>query len=1207
MGAPAGQAFWSQVERDFLSDLETTLNRIGAGLDLIFVTGDIAFDGKREQYDRFDRFIDRLQRPFGTGEEPFLFTVPGNHDFRRPQGESAYSYAVLDFYRYDQHPLARHLKQSLWQEKNPSLLQPPFSEYVSWRSRRNTREFSKPAVVDTHVSYFPGDMSVVLEKNGFRLALVGLNSAWMQHSDENFEGRLEISREQLQASLPPRENVFDLLPGQGSDSADQALLLMHHPMNWLSEQAKTEFRQSIYPDGRQFALALYGHQHEGRSEVTAISGGSGRRFYQGASLFGLEHYGTATEERSFGYSLGRITRDGEVVVWPRVVVSRASGALKFDVDTSFDERLDDGSILLRQATVPAVRPRRSSPSGTYRSTTPASGGGLSTSSEDDIAKEELLRFRDWSLRLHARSSLIGIGANDFPFSIEEIYIPLRVVASGGVLDLKRAEGFRGRAPSRMTGETIELSEVFVRAEGRDILLFGEPGAGKTMALRKILHQTWLEGGPSLGLAEGTVPLLLRLRSMTQEQQRSQQPLLALIEKELDATSGGVWNAEFAGRLWRRGRLLLLLDGLDEIPDSGLRADVCGAVARSVAALRGQHIRAVVSCRYSGFTPDIRYDGELTSYDLLSLDDVQITAFLERWFGAARAALERDPTRRDSARLGGIDQARQLANELNAVGVDPGLRMLVTTPLFLTLLSVVCLRKGQVPPRRVDFFRECIQTLLGSWPRERGIAVRWTDTDALSIMRPLALAMHRRQVRELSRTEILGLIHEEVEWLRRKLGLDAKALTAEVFLDWAHKGSGLLVQDEEQQIGFSHLALQEYLAAAEIAAHGRTAITELAQNFGVEWWTEVILLAVALPDHRVFEPLVQAVVAGNALPSAAELMVRVVREAHEARSSPFLPVLEDETQPSAKRAAILRALLDRADTDVVRVATKLIAHPDPDLHFLADRLVQLERREAEADSQDGHAAGANASQQTIVEPNTGIRLLPVPGGRLIMGDKELAYASPEHRVRLASYWLAETPVTNAQYLKYTQATGQRNPRYAEDRRFGSPNQPVVAISWDKATAFCEWLATASGLDVRLPTEAQWEFAARGPNSYRYPWGDEKPDATRAHFGLGTGIATAEVGSHPAGRGPFKHLDLAGNVAEWCRDVWNSEIYAARARAGKGESLNPEVASGDASRRCLRGGCVTMDDRALRSATRGRSLATTTSQDIGFRVAVIPPKP
>jgi len=161
---------------------------------------------------------------------------------------------------------------------------------------------------------------------------------------------------------------------------------------------------------------------------------------------------------------------------------------------------------------------------------------------------------------------------------------------------------------------------------------------------------------------------------------------------------------------------------------------------------------------------------------------------------------------------------------------------------------------------------------------------------------------------------------------------------------------------------------------------------------------------------------------------------------------------------------------------------------------------------------------------------------------------------------------------------------------------------VQLMRQVAAAFCRWLAGECGRPVQLPSEAQWELAARGEEGRAYPWGDEEPDAGRAVFGLESGSGQpAPVGSMPAGRGPYGHLDLAGNVWEWCADVWNEQAYAAH--AGR-EVADPVVQEGKGGSRALRSGGWLGGAWRLRSAQRDGYSAVTRNFDMGFRAAVSP---
>jgi formylglycine-generating enzyme required for sulfatase activity len=244
--------------------------------------------------------------------------------------------------------------------------------------------------------------------------------------------------------------------------------------------------------------------------------------------------------------------------------------------------------------------------------------------------------------------------------------------------------------------------------------------------------------------------------------------------------------------------------------------------------------------------------------------------------------------------------------------------------------------------------------------------------------------------------------------------------------------------------------------------------------------------------------------------------------------------------------------------------------------------------------------------------TGMRFLWVEGGMFQMGSNDIenvAHASPCHPVRISSFWIGETPITREQYQTYLRENNNVNtPSFWLDDRFSHPQQPVVGVSWDDAVSFCEWLQKETGLNVVLPTEAQWEYVARSSDGRRYPWGNETLDETRACFGRDENSGSpCIVGSFINGRGYFETLDQSGNVWEWCRDAWNEDAYQNRSQELEQCVSDPVNISEDTRWRSLRGGGWDNsgeETKYLQSAYRMGNLKNIQHWAHGFRVAVIP---
>lgn len=199
--------------------------------------------------------------------------------------------------------------------------------------------------------------------------------------------------------------------------------------------------------------------------------------------------------------------------------------------------------------------------------------------------------------------------------------------------------------------------------------------------------------------------------------------------------------------------------------------------------------------------------------------------------------------------------------------------------------------------------------------------------------------------------------------------------------------------------------------------------------------------------------------------------------------------------------------------------------------------------------------------TMTSPVDGAVMVYVPAGEFLMGsagsDSEADRdETPQHVVYLDAFWIDRTEVTNDMYRQCVQAGGCTEPshsrRYALD---GYGNHPALGISWRQAFEYCAWAGR------RLPTEAEWEKAARGTDSRLYPWGNEAPDASRLNFDHIVNDTT-EVGSYPSGASPFGALDMAGNVWEWTADGYDENYYSNSPRENPtgGTSVNQKVLRG-----------------------------------------------
>jgi formylglycine-generating enzyme required for sulfatase activity len=224
----------------------------------------------------------------------------------------------------------------------------------------------------------------------------------------------------------------------------------------------------------------------------------------------------------------------------------------------------------------------------------------------------------------------------------------------------------------------------------------------------------------------------------------------------------------------------------------------------------------------------------------------------------------------------------------------------------------------------------------------------------------------------------------------------------------------------------------------------------------------------------------------------------------------------------------------------------------------------------------------------------LQLANIPGGSFTMGnDNGRADERPAHRVTLAPFRAAVKPVCNAEYDAFVQATGREQAPFRSDERFSDPLQPVAGVSWHDAVAYCEWLAAMSHLPLRLPTEAEREFAALGglaPGT-DWPWGNEAPENLEALGGI-VHLNQPHVPGPECRNGYGLHC-MVDNLHEWCSDWYNTAYYAASPlKAPKGPDSG--------SRRSSRGGSWRHSVKFNRISARSSLDPTYHYNDYGFRV-------
>jgi formylglycine-generating enzyme required for sulfatase activity/energy-coupling factor transporter ATP-binding protein EcfA2 len=767
-----------------------------------------------------------------------------------------------------------------------------------------------------------------------------------------------------------------------------------------------------------------------------------------------------------------------------------------------------------------------------------------------------------------------------------------------------APGDPGRDRNRGAGEapgadtaTVTVNQAL--AEHRRLVVLGDPGSGKTTLLRylALLYARDLAEDrrlvrDTLGLAEpGTLPVLLPLRQIGR--------FLAEHRLRDDGTEGHAILLELLVRVLKNerielpvgffddwlngGRAAVLLDGLDEVADPGLR--------RRVARLVDAFTRAYPNCRYCvtsrivGYTDSARL-GEgyaITTVRDFSPDDIRV--FLTQWHRlVAVGQLGPGETAEGVA-------ARQTEQLVEAIDKSERVRELAINPLMLTVIALIHRDRVKLPDRRAELYQEAVDVLLGKWDEARGVPESlilsegpFDIGDRRLVLQHVALAMHQQGVKEIDAGPLRELLADQL----RAAVVKPRELDACVarFLQVIQERTGLLIARAEGTYAFSHLTFQEYLAALAIAGRDDYLEYSLARCPD-PWWRETILLeagALSTQSKEKTSRLIRAIADVKKEPEPYHNLVLAAECLRDAGANRVVGDLETEIRDRLTR---------ELETPVSHGRFGIV-------HTLFTRGMTPEwatRRRIAAAEALGRIGGAQFWTRPYGEPEW----VRIPGGPFTMGEGTQA-----HRVDLADFAIARVPITNAQYRLFVQATGHQAPSRWEAGRIprGKEGHPVVSVDFQDSLAYCRWLSGSTGKWIALPSEAEWEKAARGGDDRRaYPWGDTF-DASKCNTVDLDLSATTPVGIFPVGASPYGCLDMAGNVWEWTRSLWGRDwqqpafAYPYRPHDERREALD----AGYSVLRVVRGGSWFFHRDLACCAFRSRRLPDLQRDDLGFRVVL-----
>jgi formylglycine-generating enzyme required for sulfatase activity len=808
-----------------------------------------------------------------------------------------------------------------------------------------------------------------------------------------------------------------------------------------------------------------------------------------------------------------------------------------------------------------------------------------------------------------------------PVNLEDVFVSMRISEAWRSdrrfeMGKKRLEEEFKRLNHLSPQEVMKLAFKKYRL----LLVIGDPGSGKTTLLKYYaVHCLGKDKKKRrlLGFRKEILPIYFPLRELTFSDDEEPATLPESLSQWAQRRQLDI-SPQLFNTLLRKRNTLVLLDGLDEVGSKEYRKKIC----RWVKGMYSGFVKArfVLTSRATGYR---KLDGiELAlphlRADIMDFSPEQQEEFLQKWFRTVFLAglPPKDMSERQWKR-----KQWQAANSRSQKIVDflnkkenKAVQELAAVPMLLQIVAILWKDRKSLPRSRSALYDKALDYLLDYRDREKEIEPLLPFEEARLVLMPAALWMQKEKMDEASKNEMHKQMQEVLNTMEGQH-------PAEEFCTYLRDRAGLIADYDRDHYIFRHKSFREFLAALQLREKWdkEDCIQLLIEHFNNDWWEETLRFFMSKTDDVIFDSFMQGLfqspVSQRLDAHHQTLLQNLVKESPQKRTDALGLCLNNVELNDNQRRYIMDCLKTIGTPEAIRAieqANKALLD-ESNISYAEDIVAESEAITVTPRPREKAVEEiAVQTGEAFRNPFEGnVEYIKIPGGTY-------TYSLTKESVTVPAFYLCKYPVTNQRYRRfiaylegeekeyagnlpmdlfaekllqfsktvkgYNEYIG-KNPGdwkdkfrsgYDDEKRFNSDDQPVVAVTWYAARAYCFWLscleAAAKESDLlkdieylaslyRLPTETEWEWAAGGePDGTvrKYPWPADKGEPTPelANYGQNVG-ATTPMGRYPEGVTPTGLMDMAGNVWEWMENFYDKDEDSYALRGGSWSNLTDSL--------------------------------------------------